>query len=114
MKINGPHSMRHVPIGWRSHPNLRLRPHAPNAGRGRIQTAVRRAFLGHTFRTTSEVFDFALVRVRHDEWRQRNRWSIIRVLRELADPVGRDRAHGAIIWRLKNGIDYGHKPQKPE
>jgi hypothetical protein len=28
--------------GWASHPNLRLRPHAPNAGRGRLQVQVRR------------------------------------------------------------------------
>jgi hypothetical protein len=29
------------------------------------------------------------------------RWSVRRILDAMCDPVGRDRRHGAIIWRLK-------------
>jgi hypothetical protein len=65
-----------------THPNLRLRPHAPNKGRGRLQIQVRRCFVGYRFRTTSQVFDYVLARVRGDAWRQRHRWSVIRVLVE--------------------------------
>ena len=97
--------MREVSNGWTRHPNLRLRPHAPNKGRGRLQIQVRRCFLGYRFRTTSQVFDYALARVRGDAWRQRQRWSVIRVLDQVAERVGRDRAHGAIIWKLKESLE---------
>jgi hypothetical protein len=29
------------------------------------------------------------------------RWSVHRILREIAEPIGKDRRHGAIIWRLR-------------
>lgn len=105
---------RHVPTGWSKYPNLRLRPHAPAKGRGRLQTQVRRAFTAAIRNTlsSSEVYDFAYAAARRIHQRQRH--SVYRVLMLLCDRVGRDRAHGAIIWRLKNGIDYGHKPQKLE
>ena len=32
---------------WSDYPNLRLRPYAPNAGRGRLQRQIRRAFQVH-------------------------------------------------------------------
>jgi hypothetical protein len=87
---------------WPGHPNLRLRPYSPNKGRGRIQRAVRRAFLLHGPEiTTSQAFDFALVRVRHDNWRRRERWSVIYALRQVADPVRRVPPYGAWLWRLK-------------
>ena len=68
-----------------------------------FQLAVKRAFAaaGTSTLTTSDVFDYALARHRSDGWRQRQRWSVVRVLRAMCDPVGRDRRHGAIIWRLK-------------
>ena len=91
--------------GWSRHPNLRFRPHAPNKGRGRLQIQVRRCFLGYRFRITSQVFDYALARVRGDVWRRRHRWSVIRVLDQVAERVGRDRAHGAIIWKLKEPLE---------
>jgi hypothetical protein len=64
---------------------------------------VKRAFAaaGTTTLTTSDVFDYALARHRNDGWRRRHRWSVVRVLRQMCDPIGRDRRHGAIIWRLK-------------
>jgi hypothetical protein len=72
-------------------------------GKGRIQKAVARAFAaaeGGTI-TTSQAYDFALARVRGDMWRRMHRCSVLRVLDQVADRVGRDRRHGAIIWRLK-------------
>ena len=89
------------------HPGLRMRPQAPNKGRGRIQVAVRRAFLaaGSDELTTSQVYDYALPRVRADLWRQMQRCSVLRVLDQLCHRVGRDRAHGAIIWKLKEPLE---------
>lgn len=94
--------------------NLRRRPFAPATGRGRIQTAVRRAFLGHTFRTGSQVYDYALAREQRRGFVRRNRWSVVRVLLEVAVPVGVDRAHGAIIWRLKDGHKCGQETENEE
>jgi hypothetical protein len=31
--------------------------------------------------------------------------SVWRILRQIADPIGRDRAHGAIIWKLKEPLE---------
>ena len=59
------------------------------------------AAAGTTTLTTSDVFDYALARHRQDQWRRRHRWSVVRVFDQVADRVGRDRRHGAIIWRLK-------------
>src|SRR4051812_26579192 len=89
---------------WPLHPNLRRKPYAPAAGRGRIQIQIKRAFAaaGSDTLSSSAVFDWALVRVRRDDWRRRHRWSVIRVLRELCDPVGRAGTRGRpILWRLK-------------
>jgi hypothetical protein len=92
-----------IDIGLSEHePGLRLRPRAPNQGRGRIQTAIRRAFIGHDILTTSQVFDFALARHRQDQWRRRHRWSVVRVLRQMCDPIGRADTPGRPwLWRLK-------------
>ena len=115
---------------WKDHPNLRKRPSAPSkgrgpvqpdaphgwdrypglrfgtgsAGRGRIQLAVKRAFAAAatTTLTTSDVFDYALARHRSDGWRRRHRWSVVRVLRAIADRVGRADTPGRpSLWRLK-------------
>jgi hypothetical protein len=75
------------------------------ACRGRIQLAVKRAFAaaGTTMLTTSDVFDYALARHRQDQWRRRHRWSVVRVLRQMCDPVGRSRGAGRPwLWRLKS------------
>jgi hypothetical protein len=90
-----------------AYPNLRLRPFAPNTCRGRIQVQVRRAFLaaGDAVLSTSEVFDFTFARTRRVHRHRRHRWSVIRVLDQVAERVGRDRAHGAIIWKLKEPLE---------
>jgi hypothetical protein len=94
------------PAKWVEHANLRLRPARPAAGNGRIQRAVARAFLVHGDElTTSQAFDWALPRVRHDLWRQRHRWSVVRVLRQVADPIRRVPPHGAWLWRLRTDDD---------
>jgi hypothetical protein len=52
--------------------------------------------------TTSDVFDYALVRHRGDGWRQRQPWSVVRVLRQMCDCVGRvDTPGRPWLWRLK-------------
>jgi hypothetical protein len=82
-----------------------MRPHAPAAGRGGLQIAVCRAFIGHDVRTSSQVYDYALARVRADMWRRMHRCSVLRVLDQLCHRVGRDRAHGAIIWKLREPLE---------
>jgi hypothetical protein len=64
---------------------------------------VRRAFLaaGTTTLTTSQVFDWTLVD-RHAHWKRRQRWSVIYVLQQIADRVGRADTPGKPwLWRLK-------------
>jgi hypothetical protein len=88
---------------WSAYPNLRLRPHAPNKGRGRLQVQIRRAFVGHHLLSSSQVYDYALARVRGDAWRRRHRWSVIRVLDRLCHRVGRaDTIGRPWLWRLRD------------
>ena len=92
-----------VSSGWSAYPNLRLRPHAPAAGRGRLQVQIRRAFVCHRLLSSSQVYDYALPRVRGDWWRRRHRWSVIRILRQIAEPVGRAPTIGRPwLWRLRD------------
>jgi hypothetical protein len=111
-RITLPHfSVPDPPHGWATYPGLRFPGHtAGSRGRGRIQLAVKRAFAaaGTSTLTTSDVFDYALVRVRGEGWRRRHRWSVVRVLRAMCDPIGRDPRHGAIIWRLKASVAESH------
>ena len=96
---------RPPPEGWSAYPNLRLRPFAPNACRGRIQVQVRRAFLaaGDVVLSTTEVFNFTFARARRIHWRRRHRWSVIRVLDQLCHRVGRAPTIGRPwLWRLRN------------
>jgi hypothetical protein len=46
-------------------------------------------------------YDYALAGRRHYEWWMMERCSVLRALDQVADRVGKDRRHGAIIWRLK-------------
>jgi hypothetical protein len=96
--------LREVSPGWSAYPNLQKRPHAPNKGRGRLQVQIRRAFVGHRLRTSSQIYDWCYARNRK---RVVGCWehSVWRILRQIADPIGRDRAHGAIIWKLKEPLE---------
>jgi hypothetical protein len=93
-----------TPHGWDRFPGLRFGHKVGSAGRGKIQLAVRRAFVaaGTSTLTTSVVFDYALARHRNDGWRRRHRWSVVRVLLGIADRVGRADTPGRPwLWRLK-------------
>jgi hypothetical protein len=72
---------------WKHHPNLRLRPHAPAAGRGRLQTQIRRAFLIHgPVVSASTVYDWCYPRQR-SSISCGQRWSVRRICRQLCDPI---------------------------
>jgi hypothetical protein len=89
---------------WINYPNLLRRPHAPNAGRGRLQVQIRRAFAVREVLTSSEVYDHAYAkrRVAGQQIDRPYRWSALRVLRTIADPIGRAQTAGRPwLWRLK-------------
>jgi hypothetical protein len=90
--------------GWDRYPNLQLRPHAPNAGKGRLQRQIARAFIGHPFRSTSEIYDWCYARDRSRTRSEAMRWSVHRILREIAEPVRKVPPHGAWLWRLKTPV----------
>jgi hypothetical protein len=87
---------------WLGHPNLRLRPVKPAKGNGRIQRQVRRAFMvGGPVLTSSQVYDWARS-ARAPRFGQWERWSITKVLLEVADQIGHASTRGnPWIWRLK-------------
>jgi hypothetical protein len=100
--------MREVSSGWITHPNLQRRPHAPNAGRGRLQVQIRRAFVGHRLLSSSQVYDWAYTR--HRAYRrpmsEAVRWSVHRILRQIAEPIGRAPTIGRPwLWRLKEPLE---------
>ena len=50
---------------WNSYPNLRLRPHSPNKGRGRLQRQIKRAFVVRgPVVSSSTVYDWSYARGR--------------------------------------------------
>jgi len=96
----------HPPPKWAEFPNLRFRPARRAPGNGRIHRAIARAFMVHGDElTTAQALDWALPRVRRDGWRQRHRWSVVRVLRQVADPIHRVPPHGAWLWKLRTDDD---------
>jgi hypothetical protein len=89
-----------APMKWPHHPNLRLRPHSPNKGRGRLQVQIRRAFMVHGPElSASVIYDWCFTRRRR--LTQRKRHMVWRNLVTVADPVARVPPHGAWLWRLK-------------
>jgi hypothetical protein len=63
---------------WNNFPNLRRRPAAP-ASRGKLQAAIRHAYIaaGCDTLSASEIYDWALVRVRREtHWQRWDRWSV--------------------------------------
>ena len=104
----GPHT-RAATEKWLGHPNLQRRPHAPHAGRGRLQRQIRRAFMaGGNELTSSQVYDWAYSRHR-SHLSEAVRWSVHRILLEIADRVRRVPPHGAWLWRLKQEATSGHR-----
>jgi hypothetical protein len=99
---------RTPPTKWKHYPNLLRRPHALNAGRGRLQVAIRRAFVGREVLTSSEIYDSAYARRRMlgQQIDRPYRWSALRVLRTVADPIGRAQTAGRPwLWRLKTSTE---------
>ena len=93
---------------WENYPSLRLRPRAPNKGLGRLQVQIRRAFVGRDALTSSEVYDscYAKKRAFGERISQRHRHSVWRILRTIADPIGRASTIGRPwLWRLKQDIN---------
>jgi hypothetical protein len=91
------------PQGWENYPNLLLRPHAPNAGRGRLQRQIRRAFLaGGAELTSSQVYDWCALWPVDKRASPAQRWSVRRILDVIAERAGRATTIGRPwIWRLK-------------
>jgi hypothetical protein len=89
---------------WENYPNLLRRPRAPNAGRGRLQVQIRRAFAVRQVLTSSEIYDscYAKRRASGLQIDRPYRWSVLRILRTIADPIGRAETIGRpVLWRLK-------------
>jgi len=94
-----------APHAWSRFPGLGFGHTVGNRGRGRIQLAVRRAFTASPtdVLSTTQVFEYALVRIRRDRWRHRNRWSVVRALRQVADRVGPvDTPGRPWLWRAQD------------
>ena len=102
--LSGAHT-RTPPMKWRNYPNLQRRPHAPNAGRGRLQRQIRRAFMaGGDELTSSQVYDWCMLWPVDKRASQAQRWSVLPVLRTVADPIGRAPTAGRPwIWRMRSG-----------
>jgi hypothetical protein len=67
-------------------------PAAAHAGRGRLQVQIRRAFdTSRGVLSTSQIFDWTYAS--HRAYGQRipcwHRWSVSRILRQIAEPIGR-------------------------
>jgi hypothetical protein len=84
------------------YPNLRLRPYAPAKNRGRLQRQIARAFMvGGPVLSSSQIYDWAYARNR-DGLDSGYRWSVRRILLEIAVRVGRAETIGRPwLWRLK-------------
>jgi len=82
--------------------NLLRRPSAPAKDRGRLQKQIRRAFLVHgPVVSSSVIYDWAFARRPQQRCSQLHRWSVVRILREIAAPVRRVPPYGAWLWRLR-------------
>jgi hypothetical protein len=93
------------PHGWDRHPNLRRRPHAPAAGRGSIQRAVRQCLAMHAgVASSTQLYDFAHARrrLRGQRLDQLTRWGVLRVAQRIADRISRAGTRGRPwLWRLR-------------
>jgi hypothetical protein len=95
---------------WKRLRNLRLRPAKPALGNGRLQTQVRRVFIVADAPAISatEIYSwcYAKRRLMHGKplttW---DRYSVWKILRTIATPVGRARTIGRpLLWKLNDNI----------
>jgi len=95
---------------WSDCPNLRLRPHSPNKGRGRLQVQIRRAWIasGATELSSEKIYDWCYTRRRTLGGKPittRHRYSVWRVLKAMgATPIGRVGPHHATLWKLPDEV----------
>jgi hypothetical protein len=74
----------------------------PGRGRGRLQRSITRAFVAHPFLSSTEIYDWAFARRPRARFSQACRWSVRRILIEVAEPVGRASTRGnPYLWKLK-------------
>jgi hypothetical protein len=94
---------------WLGHPNLRRRPAAPNAGRGRLQVQITRAFTAAgPVVSSTQIYDWAFVRRSQMRRSHLNRRRVWQLLQEIAEPVGRASTRGRPwLWRLKSHENKG-------
>jgi hypothetical protein len=87
---------------WVKNPGLRLGI-GKSKGRGRIQIAVRRAFIAHgDVITSSDVYRWCRGNGVFGQW---ERWSITRVLMTMADRVGHGTGRGRPwLWRKRENM----------
>ena len=96
-------ALRAPPQGWSAYPNLHRRPHAPNKGRGRLQRQIARAFIVHGDVVSATDIYCWCRRWRSSRFGMPERWSIVRILRQIAEPVGRAPTIGRPwLWRLRD------------
>src|SRR3979490_2546444 len=90
--------------GWDRFPNLQRRPHAPNAGRGRLQRQIARCFHAHGPEVSATtIYDWCMLWPVDKRASQAQRWSVRRILDVIADRRGRASTIGRPwIWRLRN------------
>jgi hypothetical protein len=76
--------------GWARYPNLQRGANfSRNKGRGRLQIQVRRAFIDHPLRSTSDIYDWCYARDRSRTRSEAMRWSVRRILDATCDRAGR-------------------------
>ena len=68
-----------------------------------MQIQIRRAFVVREVLTSSEIYDscYARRRMLGQQIDRPYRWAVVRILRQIADPIGRTKPYGAVLWRLK-------------
>jgi hypothetical protein len=91
---------------WINYPNLQRRPHAPNAGRGRLQRQIARAFIAHGPEVSATaIYDWCALWPVDKRASQAQRWSVRRILDVIAERVGRAPTIGRPwLWRLREPV----------
>jgi hypothetical protein len=105
---------------WEGYPNLRKKPPAPAKNRGRVQRAIKRAFIasGAEVLSSAQIYSWTHPRLRLGRRKTMPfgiYWGTLQALRRICDPVGRsDRVSGApILWRLRNSAGPQTSPVLP-
>jgi hypothetical protein len=93
-------------MNWENYPNLRKKPPAPAKNRGRVQRAIKRAFIasGAEVLASSEIYSWTHPRLRLGRRKTMPfgiYWGTLQVLRRICDPIDRsDSVSGAPITAL--------------